>query len=117
MIAGQVKDNRLEKKPSQRVEEIVHFKKKLEKFNIKLYELSNLTPGCSRTRTKAISVARQLAQDLKIIESIKSEESFPQEKLQVIQKLFPLHLPYIIAMIVLFVEEYTTLTAFLNMVE
>lgn len=117
MIAGQVKDTARSQEMTRREIEIASFKKKLENFGIRLYELSKLTPACTELRTKAIEVAKQLALDLHIIESIKTEQSLPEEKISQVQSVFPLHLPYIIAMTVLFVEEYSSLTSFLNIVD
>ncbi|GAA0354477.1 hypothetical protein [Bacillus horti] len=115
MVADQASGYSAEHSQNKRAIEVLQYKKKLEHFNIQLHELTTITPSCTELRAKALHFAKRLAQDPQMVEHIKDKNLIPTDKWMMIKSIYPTYASYIIALIILFSEGYTTLASFLNL--
>lgn len=109
----------LDYESSLRREEIQHYKEKLEEFHIDLQELPEISPKHADARQNAISVASIVARDVELRNSFLDKKRLPMKELmkrvEVSRKTVERNRNYIVAVILLLMEDYQYLQSYLQL--
>jgi len=109
----------LDYESSLRREEIQHYKEKLKEFQIDLLELPDISPKHADARQNAISVALIVVKDAELRNSFLEKKRLPMKELmkqvEVSRKTVERNRNYIVAVILLLMEDYQYLQSYLQL--
>lgn len=109
----------LDHEASLRREEIEHYKEQLMEYNIDLMELPDRSPKHTDSRENAVQVARMLANNTQLRSLFLEKRKLPMKELMkhvsVSRKTIERNRMYIIAIVLLLIEDYQYLHRYLNL--
>ncbi|WP_245983637.1 RNA polymerase sigma-I factor [Ammoniphilus oxalaticus] len=117
-VQASLEQYQLDYESSLRREEIQHYKEKLEEYKIDLMELPDLSPKHVDARRNAISIASIVANNSQLRNSFLATKKLPMKELmghvKVSRKTVERNRTYIVAVILLLVDDYRYLHDYLN---
>jgi RNA polymerase sigma factor len=109
---------RLDYEASQRREEIMHYQEKLKEFHIDLADLPDISPKHVDARQNAVKIARTLVNDERLRLLFLEKQKLPMKELmklvEVSRKTVERNRNYIVAIILLLLEDYHYLHEYLH---
>ncbi|WP_367758627.1 hypothetical protein [Ammoniphilus sp. 3BR4] len=108
----------LDHEASLRREEIQHYKEKLKEYNIDLMDLADRSPKHADARQNAIQMARMIVDNIQLRSLFLEKRKLPIKELMqhvtVSRKTIERNRMYIIAIVLLLIEDYQYLQCYLN---
>ncbi|RXT05714.1 RNA polymerase sigma-I factor [Ammoniphilus sp. CFH 90114] len=116
-----IQQYQLDYEASLRREEIEHYKEKLKEFDIDLMDLPDISPKHADARQNAIEVARVLVRSERLSTLFTEKKKLPMKELmnevEVSRKTVERNRNYIVAIILLLMEDYRYLQSYLQINE
>ncbi|WP_100523503.1 RNA polymerase sigma-I factor [Mycobacteroides abscessus] len=116
-----IQQYQLDYEASLRKEEIDHYKEKLKEFDIDLMDLPEISPKHADARQNAIQVALTLVSSERLSTLFKDKKKLPMKELmnevEVSRKTVERNRNYIVAIILLLMEDYHYLQSYLQLDE
>lgn len=117
-VAASIHQHELDREAEQRREEILHYQERLHDFGISFQELPKYTPKHVDARENALSISKMIADQPDLKKFLLEHGKLPIKpllgKVEVSRKTLERNRKYIIAMSLIFIEDYVYLKSYLS---